>query len=76
MADLSPKGIRESYGMMVNYLYDLAKVEVNHEAFANRQPVAVSKPVAELIDLSDSSPLSRSLRSPVDAAKGLWSRKG
>jgi CoA:oxalate CoA-transferase len=75
MADLSRKGIRESHGLMVNYLYDLSKIEVNHEAFANRRPVATSRAVAELIDNSDGSALSRSLKGPVDAALGLWNRK-
>jgi CoA:oxalate CoA-transferase len=75
MADLSRKGIRESHGLMVNYLYDLSQIEVNHEAFANRRPVATSKAVAELIEISDGSALSRSLKGPVDAARGLWTRK-
>jgi CoA:oxalate CoA-transferase len=75
MADLSRKGIRESHGLMVNYLYDLTQIEVNHEAFANRRPVAASREVAALIDTSDGSALSRSLKGPVDAARGLLSRK-
>jgi malonyl-CoA decarboxylase len=32
-ANLSPKGIRQSLGAMVNYLYDLDEIESNHEAF-------------------------------------------
>ena len=31
--DLSKNGIRQSFGMMVNYLYDLAKVEEYHQRF-------------------------------------------
>jgi len=31
--DLSKNGLRQSLGMMVNYLYDLAKVEEYHEEF-------------------------------------------
>ena len=34
-ADGSPKGIRQSSGLMVNYLYDPQRLETNHEAFAN-----------------------------------------
>jgi len=34
-ADLSRKGLRQSAGLMVNYLYDLDDVEENHEAFLN-----------------------------------------
>jgi CoA:oxalate CoA-transferase len=75
MADLSQKGLHESFGLMVNYLYDLRQIEVNHEAFANRKPVAVSREVAELIDISEGSVLSRSLKGPVDAALSLWGRK-
>lgn len=32
-ADLSDKGLSESRGTMVNYLYDLASIERNHERF-------------------------------------------
>lgn len=34
-ADPSRKGIQQSAGIMVNYLYDLDKVEAQHEAFIN-----------------------------------------
>jgi malonyl-CoA decarboxylase len=32
--DVSEKGLKESAGLMVNYLYDPAKIEENHEAYA------------------------------------------
>lgn len=32
-ADHSEKRLRESLGVMVNYLYDLASVDANHERF-------------------------------------------
>ncbi len=35
-ADLSKKGIQQSAGIMVNYLYELDKVETQHEAFMKR----------------------------------------
>jgi malonyl-CoA decarboxylase len=38
-ADLSEKGLRESLGVMVNYLYDLAAVESNHERFVRGEVV-------------------------------------
>jgi malonyl-CoA decarboxylase len=38
-ADLSDKGLRESLGVMVNYLYDLAAVESNHERFMHGEVV-------------------------------------
>ena len=34
LADTSEKGLRESASLMVNYLYDPAKIEENHEAYA------------------------------------------
>jgi malonyl-CoA decarboxylase len=34
-ADLSAKGLRQSAGLMVNYLYDLDRVEQSHEDFVN-----------------------------------------
>lgn len=34
LADVSEKGIKESAGMMVNYVYDPAKIEEWHEAYA------------------------------------------
>ena len=32
--DLSPKGVRQSYGLMVNYLYDLRKLDRHREMMA------------------------------------------
>ena len=46
-ADLSAKGLRNSFGVMVNYLYDLAGVEANHERFVHGEVVA-SRQVAAL----------------------------
>jgi malonyl-CoA decarboxylase len=47
--DLSPKGLGESYGIMVNYLYDLDEIERNHEAFVNRGQIAASSAVKKLV---------------------------
>ncbi|MGH6609628.1 MAG: malonyl-CoA decarboxylase domain-containing protein [Burkholderiaceae bacterium] len=46
-ADLSNNGVRQSYGMMVNYLYDLAKVEEYHERFLDGD-VVHARAVAKL----------------------------
>jgi malonyl-CoA decarboxylase len=46
-SDLSTKGLRESLGVMVNYLYDLASVEDNHERFVKGEVVA-SRRIAAL----------------------------
>ncbi len=42
LADRSAKGWRESYGAMVNYLYDLDAIEENHEKFATQHEVVAS----------------------------------
>jgi malonyl-CoA decarboxylase len=52
--DLSPKGLAESYGLMVNYLYDLDEIERNHEAFVNRGVVAASSGVKKLLPVAPS----------------------
>jgi malonyl-CoA decarboxylase len=38
-ADLSKKGLQQSAGLMVNYLYELDKVETQHEAFSKGQVI-------------------------------------
>lgn len=47
-ADLSRKGVRQSHGFMVNYLYDLDRIESNHEAFIGGK-VSASRAVTGLI---------------------------
>lgn len=48
LGDLSPKGLRQSHGLMVNYLYDLDDIEKNHEAFVEQRMVVSSSAVARL----------------------------
>ena len=48
LGDLSAKGVKQSFGMMVNYLYDLDKVEAHHEKFVNDE-VAHSRAIASLL---------------------------
>lgn len=43
--DLSPKGLAQAHGLMVNYLYRLDDIEENHEAFADRGEIIVSSDV-------------------------------
>jgi malonyl-CoA decarboxylase len=54
-ADLSPKGLQQSAGIMVNYLYRLADVEGNHEAYTGEGRVAASSAVKTLARLRDTS---------------------
>ena len=49
LGDLSPKGLRESAGVMVNYLYRLDDIEKNHEAYANQDEVVASSAVKKLL---------------------------
>jgi malonyl-CoA decarboxylase len=49
LGDLSPKGLRESAGIMVNYLYRLDNIEKNHEAYANDGEVVASSAVKKLL---------------------------
>ncbi len=37
--DMSAKGLKQSHGLMVNYLYDIENIERNHEAYAERGEV-------------------------------------
>ena len=50
-ADLSSKGLQQSYGIMVNYLYDLPSIEENHEAFRNNGAIASSGDVRQWLRL-------------------------
>jgi len=43
------RGMAESHGIMVNYLYDLATIEANHEAFVRDGTIARSDAVASLL---------------------------
>ncbi len=49
LGDLAPKGLRESAGIMVNYLYRLEDIEKNHEAYANQGEIAASSAVKKLL---------------------------
>jgi malonyl-CoA decarboxylase len=47
-ADGSAKGEKQSFGIMVNYVYDLGDVEKNHEEYVNRHHVVASAAVERL----------------------------
>ncbi|HVE21912.1 MAG TPA: malonyl-CoA decarboxylase [Acidocella sp.] len=49
MGNSEPRGLKESYGIMVNYLYDIATIEANHEAYAREQVIARSEEVEALL---------------------------
>jgi len=48
LADTSKRGLQQSAGMMVNYLYRLDEVEDNHELYVREQKVAASRDIRRL----------------------------
>ena len=67
MGDPSPPGLTQSAGMMVNYVYDEAKVVANHEAFVNEGRIVHSRGIASLAGpaaemVSDSEPARKAGR--------------
>jgi malonyl-CoA decarboxylase len=49
LADTSARGLQQSHGLMVNYLYDLDDIEKNHEAYAQHQTLIASNAVSRLV---------------------------
>ena len=41
------KGLNQSIGIMVNYLYDLSSIEENHDAYFDQGEIAMSRTVAK-----------------------------
>ncbi|MFT5549212.1 MAG: malonyl-CoA decarboxylase [Candidatus Azotimanducaceae bacterium] len=48
-ADSSEIRLKSSWGIMVNYLYNLSSIEPNHEAFANHKKVICSDSINKLL---------------------------
>ena len=57
LADLSHAGQKQSYTLMVNYLYKLDEIEKNHEIFARSGSIAASR---EVIKLARTAPVIQS----------------
>lgn len=49
VADISEKGIRQSWGAMVNYLYDLNDIEENHEYYATEGVIEYNDKLKHLL---------------------------
>ena len=49
LGDTSGKGLKQSYGLMVNYCYDLDDIESNHEAFVEKGIIAASTAVRKAL---------------------------
>ncbi len=65
LADTSPNGLQHSFGVMVNYHYDMDKVESQHEAFAQSGEVGASKPVSQLARSKVPADMRRSVEKEV-----------
>ncbi|MCX7179083.1 MAG: malonyl-CoA decarboxylase [Proteobacteria bacterium] len=48
LADTSPKGFRQAFGLMVNYLYDPEEIENNIEAFSKDERIATTASLRRL----------------------------
>ncbi len=49
LANTSPAGLESSYGMMVNYRYELDRIDANHEAYLGEGRIARSSAVGRLL---------------------------
>jgi malonyl-CoA decarboxylase len=47
--DTSERALAQSYGLMVNYLYDLGYIERNHEAYAQQRAIVAANVVSRLV---------------------------
>jgi malonyl-CoA decarboxylase len=63
MGNPGKRGLQESYGIMVNYLYDPAAIEANHEAFVKDGSVIRSAAIEALLTpaMAESGSSKRSL---------------
>jgi len=59
-----PNGLRSSAGLMVNYLYELHRIEENHEAYAHRDRIATSGAFDKQLAAASAEP------APSPAARG------
>ncbi|HET9403318.1 MAG TPA: malonyl-CoA decarboxylase [Burkholderiales bacterium] len=50
LADVSARGMRQSYGLMASYRYDLSEVDRNHEQFLENGHIAAARRVQRLLN--------------------------
>jgi malonyl-CoA decarboxylase len=53
LADTSERALKQSCGLMVNYLYDLDYIERNHEAYAQQRAVVAASAVTRLVTMPE-----------------------
>ena len=49
LADISDKGMKRLYGIMVNYYYNLSEIESNHEQYISSTKIATTRDVKNLL---------------------------
>tara|TARA_Y100001960_G_C14768573_1_gene878490 strand:+ start:882 stop:2303 length:1422 start_codon:yes stop_codon:yes gene_type:complete len=49
LGDTSNKGLKQSAGIMINYVYDLATIDINHEAYADGGKITASSDILSLL---------------------------
>jgi malonyl-CoA decarboxylase len=49
LADLSVRGLKQSNGIMLNYLYDIKTIDENHESYRAGEPIIASTVVRNLL---------------------------
>ena len=64
LGNTAARGIEESFGIMVNYLYDVATIESNHEAFVNDGTVMRAAEVDALMAADPVSTGSHAVTTP------------
>jgi malonyl-CoA decarboxylase len=57
LGDRSKRGLAQAYGLMVNYLYDLAGIEENHEAYAETGAIRAHADIVKLARREDLRPV-------------------
>jgi malonyl-CoA decarboxylase len=53
LGDTSVNGMRQSLGLLVNYVYDAAQIDRNHEAYVHEGVVAHSRSISSLLSRTD-----------------------
>ncbi|MGE3871990.1 MAG: malonyl-CoA decarboxylase [Parvibaculaceae bacterium] len=67
--DLSPKGLSQSHGVMVNYLYDPRAIEKNHEIYADGGDVVHSSAVRKILASDTSVAIARNVQNLLSPEK-------
>ena len=73
LGDVSDRALRQSHGLMVNYLYKLDDIEANHEAFVGRSEVVAAQPIRRLVPQDRTA---RALPAAIERADPAASSKG